>query len=94
MYKTTIKIEGMISKMCEFHIRRAIKRVIVPVKIKTAYSLGTAIVYTEEQIDQEALTEAIDKTGYVVKEITSKEVYSKNDLIDFFKRLTSKKDTE
>lgn len=88
MYKTTVKIDGMISKMCSFHIEKAIKNVVKPLKIKTIYSLGTSVVYTEEPIDEESLTDSISKTGYTVKDIQTKEVQSTNSLVNFIKRFS------
>ncbi len=72
MYKTTLKIDGMMCSMCEAHICEAIRRA-VPAAKKVAASKGKkeASFLTEEAVDTEALKAAVDATGYTCLGIAS-----------------------
>ncbi len=80
MYKTTIKIDGMMCGMCETHICDAIRNA-VPSAKKVSASKGKkeATFLTEEEADAGSLKAAIDATGYTWLGITS-EPYEKKSL--------------
>ena len=65
MYKTVIRIEGMICSMCEAHICDAIRRAI-PAAKQVAASKGKkeASFLTEQPVAPDALKAVIDATGY------------------------------
>ena len=72
MYKTVVRIDGMMCAMCEAHICDTIRKA-VPAAKKVAASKGKkeASFLTEEAVDTEALKAAIDATGYACLEIES-----------------------
>ena len=65
MYKTVIRIDGMMCSMCESHICDAIRRAIPAARQVTA-SKGKkeASFLTEQPVAPDALKAAIDATGY------------------------------
>ena len=72
MYKTVVRIDGMMCSMCEAHICDTIRKA-VPAAKKVAASKGKkeASFLTEEAVDAEALKAAIDATGYTCLGIES-----------------------
>ena len=65
MFKTTLKIEGMMCGMCEAHICDAVRKQIPSAKkVKASHTKGTASFLTEDEVDLGKLTAAIDSTGY------------------------------
>lgn len=65
MKKTTIKIEGMMCGMCETHIKDVIRKTIPSAKKVTASrKKKEATFMTKDLVDEEALKQAIDATGY------------------------------
>lgn len=72
MYKTTLKIDGMMCSMCEAHVCETIRKA-VPTAKKVAASKGKkeASFLTEEAVDAEALKAAVDATGYICLGIES-----------------------
>lgn len=80
MTKTTLKIDGMMCGMCEAHVNDAIRGCVPAVKkLTTSHSKGTAVLVTEEPVDETALRAAVDKTGYEVLSVQS-EPYEKRGL--------------
>ncbi len=69
MIKITVSIEGMICGMCESHVNDSIRRVFPVKKVKSSHRKGEAVIYTEEDIEDRALEDVIDKTGYTVTKI-------------------------
>ncbi len=65
MYKTVMKIEGMMCGMCEAHIQEAIRKAVPAAKKVTASrSKKEASFLSEERIDPAVLKAAIEATGY------------------------------
>lgn len=71
MYKTVLKIEGMMCGMCEAHVNEAIRNAVSPKKVNSSHSKGIAEVITETQPDSSLLREAVEKDGYKVLDITT-----------------------
>ncbi len=72
MYKTVVRIDGMMCSMCEAHICDTIRKA-VPAAKKVAASKGKkeASFLTEEAVDAEALRAAVNATGYTCLGIES-----------------------
>ena len=76
MIKTTLIIDGMMCGMCESHINDTIRQSFKIKKVASSYAKGTTEIISDEPLDEKALREAIDKTGYRVLEMRS-EPYEK-----------------
>ena len=76
MYKTTLKIDGMMCGMCESHINDTIRKAAPAKKVTSSHAKGEAVVLTDEPLDIEAVRAAVHATGYEVTEASS-EPYEK-----------------
>ena len=76
MYKTTLKIDGMMCGMCESHINDTIRKAAAVKKVSSSHVKGEAVVITEEPLDVDAVKAAIHATGYEVTDAAS-EPYEK-----------------
>lgn len=66
--KKTVKIEGMMCKMCVAHVANALDK-LPGVTATVDLEAGTATVESALPISDEMLTKCITAAGYVVKEI-------------------------
>ena len=65
MYKTTVKIEGMMCGMCEAHIQEALRKAYPSAKkVKASRSKREASFLSEYMPDPEKLRLVIADTGY------------------------------
>ena len=71
MYKTTLKIDGMMCGMCESHISDTIRKAAAVKKVSSSHTKGEAVVITEEPLDVDAVKAAIHATGYEVTDAAS-----------------------
>ena len=76
MFKTTLKIDGMMCGMCEAHVNDAVRKAFNVKKVTSSHSAGTTEVISETQPDKDKLVAAIEETGYRVLDYTS-EPYEK-----------------
>jgi len=77
MYKTTIKIDGMMCGMCEAHVNDAIRNAIPEAKkVKSSHIKGETSFLSETEPDKEKIKETIEKTGYTFISAES-EIYKK-----------------
>ena len=76
MYKTTLKIDGMMCGMCESHINDTIRKAAPVKKVSSSHAKGEAVVITEAPLDVEAVKAAVHATGYEVQGAVS-EPYEK-----------------
>ncbi|MCR5195246.1 MAG: cation transporter [Pseudobutyrivibrio sp.] len=77
MYKTMLKIDGMMCGMCEAHVNDVIrKKVPEAKKVKSSYTKGEASFISEEIPDENMLVAAVGETGYSVEWMKS-EPYEK-----------------
>ena len=73
MTKTTLKIEGMMCGMCEAHICDVIRKTVPSAKKVTASKAkGEASFLAEESVDAQALTKAVNDTGYTCVSVETK----------------------
>jgi copper chaperone CopZ len=80
MLKIVLKVDGMMCGMCESHINDAIRSAFKVKKVTSSHSKGETVIITEQDIDEDSLRSAIDKTGYTVISV-AKEPYAKNKLL-------------
>lgn len=66
MIQTTLTIDGMACSMCESHINDTIRKDFSVRKVSSSYSKGITRIISDALLDEEALKEAIGKTGYKV----------------------------
>ncbi|MEE3450403.1 MAG: heavy-metal-associated domain-containing protein [Acutalibacteraceae bacterium] len=73
MTKITLKIEGMVCGMCEAHICDVIRKTVSSAKKVTASKAkGEASFLTDESVDAQALTLAVNDTGYTCVSVETK----------------------
>lgn len=82
MTKVTLEIEGMACSMCESHINEAVRKAFDVKKVSASHSKKQTVILTEQEIDEQALRQVIDATGYRVSSIRS-EPYQKKGLFSF-----------
>ena len=80
MYKTTLKIDGMMCGMCEAHIADVIRKTIpCAKKVSASHKKGTATFLSENEPSKDDLSQAVDATGYTCLSVHS-ETYIKKGL--------------
>lgn len=80
MYKTTLKIDGMICGMCEAHIADVIRKTISDAKkLSVSHTKGMATFLSENEPSKDDLTQAIAATGYACLSVDI-ETYAKKGL--------------
>ena len=85
MNKITVKIDGMMCGMCETHVNDAVRRVFPVKKVTSSHAKGETVILTDTDIDEAALREAIDATGYRVLSVESGP-YEKKRMFGFLKQ--------
>ena len=60
MEKITVKIDGMMCGMCESHMNDTFK----VKKVSSSHAKGETVAIVDEDIPDEKLKEAVEKTGY------------------------------
>lgn len=83
MTEYRVKVDGMMCGMCEAHVNDAVRKAIKVKKVSSSHSKGQTVILTEEPADEEAIRNAINATGYEVREITSAP-YEKKGLLGIF----------
>lgn len=86
MIKTTLKIDGMMCGMCESHINDAIRNSFDVKKVNSSHTKGETVIVSREALDEDKIKSVIDKTGYELKSISSKEFEEKKGLFGFLKK--------
>ncbi|MBR6986814.1 MAG: cation transporter [Clostridiales bacterium] len=65
MYKTTVKIDGMMCGMCEAHVCDAIRKAVPSAKkVKASKAKKEATFISDEQIDSDLMEKTIKDKGY------------------------------
>ena len=65
MFKTTIKVDGMMCGMCEAHVCDAIRKAVPSArKVKASRAKKEAAFISDEQIDPTLMEKTIKDTGY------------------------------
>ena len=85
MYKTILKIDGMMCGMCEAHVNDAIRQAMPTAKkLSTSHTKGESSFLTEDKPDLAGLQKAIAGTGYQVLSAETTEVEKKKGLFGIF----------
>lgn len=77
MTKITVKVDGMVSGMCETNINEMIKKVYDVKKVTTSHARRETVILTEDSIDDQDLKDIIGQAGYGVISIEKEECKSK-----------------
>ena len=85
MIKYTLEIEGMQCGMCESHVNDAVRRAFSVKKVESSHGKHQTLILAEEPLDEAALWQAIDNTGYTVRSVKS-EPYEKKGLFASWKK--------
>jgi len=70
MYKTTVKIDGMMCGMCESHINDAIRAKMPVKKVSSSHKKGETVIISENRLSTDMITAALDGSGYTVMSVT------------------------
>ncbi len=68
--------------MCEAHVNDSVRKNFKVKKVSSSHTKGETIVITDEELDEAAVKNAIEATGYKVKSIF-KEPYHKKYIFGF-----------
>ncbi len=66
MYKTTVKIDGMMCGMCESHVNDAIRAKMSVKKVTSSHKKGETVIISENELSAEMIAAALDGSGYIV----------------------------
>ena len=69
MIKTTLKIDGMMCSMCESHINDTVRQAFKVKKVSSSHKKGETQIISDSPLGDDALREAVGKTGYRVLDI-------------------------
>lgn len=65
MFKTTVKIDGMVCGMCEAHINDAVRKAFPKAKkVASSHTKGECSFLTDVEVDGEKIRQIINETGY------------------------------
>ena len=82
MIQYRIAVEGMACSMCEAHINDAVRKAFPVKKVTSSHGKGQTVILTEQDLDEQAVRDAVNATGYTVTSF-SKEPYEKKGLFSF-----------
>ena len=66
MYKTTVKIDGMMCGMCKSHVNDAIRAKMSVKKVTSSHKKGETVIISETELSSEMITAALEDSGYIV----------------------------
>ena len=66
MVETILKVNGMMCGMCESHINDVVRKTAQVSKVSSSHTRGETVIVSEQELDIEALKQAIAATGYTV----------------------------
>jgi copper chaperone CopZ len=79
MYKTTVRIDGMMCGMCESHVNDAIRAKLSVRKVSSSHKKGETVIISDNELTQQMITAALDGSGYNVMSVNC-EAYEKKGL--------------
>ena len=85
MLKITARVDGMQCGMCEAHVNDAVRKAFDVKKVTSSHTKNQTVILSEQPIDEQALPDVINQTGYEVTSLTS-EPYEKKGLFGAFRR--------
>ena len=74
MQKITLKIDGMACGMCEAHVNESIRKSFAVRKVTSSHRRGETVILSEQAIDENALKNAINNTGYTVLSVSVEQI--------------------
>ena len=77
MIQTTIGVEGMMCEMCEAHINDVIRKSFRVKSAKSDRKKKRCVVVSEEPLDEAAVRDAIEQTGYHFTSMSSEPYQTK-----------------
>ena len=66
MFKTTVKIDGMMCGMCEAHINDAIRKKLEVKKVTSSHKKGETVIISKSVLTREVTEAALAGSGYKV----------------------------
>ncbi len=87
MTETIVHIDGMMCDMCQAHVNDVIRRNFAVKSVTASHSRGTAVIVSEEPLDEERLRKAIGDTGYTVTAIDRHQAEEKKGLLARLKKM-------
>lgn len=85
MKTVVFAVDGMKCGMCEAHVCDAVRRAVQVKKVRASHAKNLVEVVCEDDINEQAIADAIQGQGYVVSSSDSRP-YTKKGLFSFFKR--------
>ena len=70
MYKTTVKIDGMMCGMCESHVNDAIRAKLSVKKVSSSHKNGETVIISENELTNEMVLTSLEGSGYNVLSVT------------------------
>lgn len=86
MYKTTLKIDGMMCGMCEAHINDALRNAFAVKKVTSSQKKGETVIISKQPLDERKLEEVVTKTGYTLKSTATEQSNDQKGLFGFLKK--------
>lgn len=86
MYKTTLKIDGMMCGMCEAHINDALRSAFAVKKVTSSHKKGETVITSKQPLDKRKLEEVVTKTGYTLKSVVTEQSNEQKGLFGFLKK--------
>lgn len=83
MIQTTIGVDGMMCEMCEAHINDVIRKSFAVKSAKADRKKKRCVVLSEEPLDEAAVRDAIEATGYEFTSMSA-EPYQKKGFLGLF----------
>lgn len=85
MVETILKVNGMMCGMCESHINDVVRKTAQVSKVSSSHTRGETVIVSEQELDLEALKQAIAATGYTVTGAETRP-YEKTGFFSFWKK--------
>ena len=82
LIEVAMRIDGMMCGMCESHVNDAVRKAFPVKKVNSSHGKGQTVILTEQDLDEQAVRDAVNATGYTVTSF-SKEPYEKKGLFSF-----------
>ena len=77
MQKYILKVDGMQCGMCEAHITDAIRQAFAVKKVTSSRKKKETVILSEQPLDEQALRDVIQATGYTLVSVTGEAVVKK-----------------
>lgn len=82
MYKTVLKIDGMMCGMCEAHMNDSIRKNFTVKKVNSSAKKRETVVLSENELDLPSVRKAVEDIGYELTSFNS-EICEKKGLFSF-----------